>query len=46
MKFLMHYGIPPNLLRPIEATYTGTMAKVVTPDRTTDEFELLARVLQ
>ena len=46
MRILKAYGIPPNLLRAIEATYTGTKAKVVTPDGTTDEFELLAGVLQ
>ncbi len=46
IKILRAYGIPPNLLRAIEATYTGTKARVVTPDETTDEFELLAGVLQ
>ncbi len=30
----------------IEATDTGTKARVVTPDGATDEFELLAGVLQ
>ena len=45
-KILKAYGIPPRLLKAIEATYTGTMAKVVTPDGVTDEFELLAGVLQ
>ena len=38
-------SIPPNLLRAIEATYTGTKARVVIPDGTNDEFELIARVL-
>ena len=46
MKILSAYGIPPNLLQAIKATYTGTKARVVTPDGTTDEFELLAGVLQ
>ena len=46
IKILRAYGIPPNLLSAIEATYTGTKARVVTPDGNTDEFELFARVLQ
>ena len=40
------YGIPPHLLRALEATHTGTKTWVVTPDGPTDEFELLVRVLQ
>jgi hypothetical protein len=35
-----------NLLKAIRATYTGTKPRVVTPDGTTNEFELLAGVLQ
>ena len=42
IKILLAYSFPPNLPRAIEATHTGTKARVVTPDRTTDEFELLA----
>ena len=43
---LKAYGILPNLLRAINATYTGTKARVVSLDGTTDGFELLAGVLQ
>lgn len=32
LKILKAYGVPPNLLRVIEAMYKGTRAKVVTPD--------------
>ena len=35
-------GLPPHLLRAIEAMYTGTRAVVVTPE----EFDILAGVLQ
>ncbi len=46
IEILRACGIPPNLLRAVEADYTGTKARVVTHDGTTDEFELLAGVLQ
>ena len=46
MKILKAYGIPPNLLRAIEAMYTDTNAKILTPDGETDMFEITAGVLQ
>ena len=46
MKILKAYGIPPNLLSAIESTYTNTRAKVITPDGETEEFDILAGVLQ
>ena len=46
MKILKAYGIPPNLLRAIKSTYTNTRAKVKTPDGETEEFDILAGVLQ
>ena len=42
IKILKAYGIPPLLLRAIEATYTGPTAK----DGESEEFEILAGVLQ
>ena len=36
IKILRAYGILPNLLRAIEATYTDTKASIVTPEGTTD----------
>ena len=46
MKILKAYGVPPNLLRAIETMYAGTRAKVVTPDGNSEEFDILAGVLQ
>ena len=46
LKILKAYGVPPNLLRAIEAMYEGTRAKVVTPDGISEEFEILAGVQQ
>jgi len=46
MKILKAYGIPPNLLSAIESMYTNTRAKVVTADGETEEFDILAGVLQ
>ena len=46
MKILKAYGIPPNILRAIEAMYSGTSAKVLTPDGETETFEITAGVLQ
>ena len=46
MKILKAYGVPPNLLRAIEAMYTDTRAVVLTPDGDTEEFDILAGVLQ
>ena len=46
MRILKAYGIPPRLLSAIETMYSGTKAKVVTPDGTTEEFDILAGVLQ
>ena len=45
IKILRAYGIPPNLLIAI-GSLTQAPRQVVTPDGTTDEFELLAGVLQ
>ncbi|KAJ4939860.1 hypothetical protein JOQ06_029296 [Pogonophryne albipinna] len=46
VKILEAYGVPPNLLRAIETMYAGTRAKVVTPDGNSEEFDILARVMQ
>ena len=46
MRILKAYGVPPNLLRAIEAIYTNTRARVITPDGETEEFDILAGVLQ
>ena len=46
MKILKAYGVPPNLLRAIETMYTGTRAKVVTPDGDSEEFDIQAGVMQ
>ena len=46
MKILKAYGIPPILLRAIESMYTNTRAKVISPDGETQEFHILAGVLQ
>ena len=42
----MTYGITPTLLRAIEAMYTNTRAKVVSPDGETELFDITAGVLQ
>ena len=39
-------GIPPNLLRAIESMYAFTRARVVTPDGNSEEFDILAGVMQ
>ena len=46
VKILEAYGVPPNLLRAIETMYAGTKAKVVTPDGNSEEFDILAGVMQ
>ena len=46
VKILKAYGVPPNLLRGIETMYAGTRSKVVTPDGSTEEFDILAGVMQ
>ena len=46
MKILKAYCVPPNLLRAIGAIYSGTRARIVTPDGNTEEFDILAGVLQ
>jgi len=46
MKILRAYGIPPNVLRAIEAMCTNTRAVIVTPDGVTQEFDIFAGVLQ
>jgi hypothetical protein len=46
IKILMSYGIPEIIVKAIEHTYHNTSAKVVTPDGDTDEFNILAGVLQ
>ena len=46
IKILKAYGVPPNLLRAIETMYAGTRAKVVSPDGESEEFDILAGVMQ
>lgn len=46
MNILKAYGVPPYLLRAIGTMYTNTRAKVVTPDGNSEEFDILAGVLQ
>ena len=46
MTILKAYGVPPNLLRAIGTMYEGTRARVVTPDGDSEEFDILAGVLQ
>ena len=46
IKILKAYDIPPRLLRAINAMYSGTRSKVMTPDGDTEEFEITAGVLQ
>ena len=42
IRILEAYGVPPNLLRAIGTMYTGTRARVVTPDGNSEEFDILA----
>ena len=46
VKILKAYGVPTNLLRATQSMYSGTRSKVVTPDGNTDEFDILAGVMQ
>ena len=46
MKILKAYGIPDIIVQLIDRVYTGTKAKVVTADGTTEVFDILAGVLQ
>ena len=46
IKILKAYGIPDIITNAIEDTYKGTKAKVITPDGETEEFDILAGVLQ
>ncbi|CAJ1087270.1 Craniofacial development protein 2 [Xyrichtys novacula] len=46
MRILKAYGIPPNLLRAIEAMYYNTKARIMTPDGETEQFDITAGVLQ
>ena len=46
MTILTAYGIPNRLVRAIDAMYMGTKAKVLSPDRECELFEILAGVLQ
>ena len=46
IKILKAYGIPDIIVHAIEDTYQGTKAKVITLDGDTDEFDILAGVLQ
>ena len=41
VKILKAYGVPPNQLRAIATMYAGTRSKVVTPDGSTEEFDIL-----
>ena len=46
MKILKAYDIPPKLLSMIAKFYENTRARVITPDGTTEFFNILAGVLQ
>lgn len=46
MKILIAYGVPEPVVSAIEVLYTNTIAKVLSPDGDTEEFEILAGVLQ
>jgi hypothetical protein len=46
IRILKAYGIPDIIAHAIEDTYQGTKAKVTTSDGDTDEFDILAGVLQ
>jgi len=40
------YGLPDKMIQAIKLLYQNTCAKVLSPDRETDEFDILAGVLQ
>lgn len=46
VKILQAYGIPDRIVKAIEATYSETKAKVLSPDGNTEEFHITAGVLQ
>lgn len=46
LKILEAYGIPSQIITAIGKMYEKTMAKVISPDRETDVFEILTGVLQ
>ena len=46
LKILLAYGIPQQIVEAIGRMYENTMAKVISPDGETDQFEILAGVLQ
>ena len=46
LKILRAYGLPEQLISAIGILYTGTKAKVLSPDGETEFFEILAGVLQ
>ena len=46
MRILKAYDVPPNLLRAIGTMYTGTRARVTTPDGNSEEFNIQTGVLQ
>ena len=45
-KILPLYGIPDPIISAIKVLYTNTIAKVLTPDGETEQFDILAGVLQ
>ena len=46
MKILKAYGVPPRLLQAVRSMYANTRAKVMTPDGETEEFDIMAGVMQ
>ena len=46
LRILKAYGLPPNILRAIEAMYTNTRAKIISPDGETEMFDITGGVLQ
>ena len=46
MEILSAYGIPKEIVSAINILYTNTVARVLSPDGDTDDFEILAGVLQ
>ena len=46
IEIIRAYGVPEKVVMAILASYTKTWAKVVTPDGTTDLFEIMAGVMQ
>ena len=46
VKILEAYNVPPNILRAIETMYARTRAKVVTPDGSSEVFDIRAGVMQ